>query len=239
MKKKNTKPTEDELKAEYQRRLDKWNNAKSLVDLYPESKELFPEIYTKLINESDRGAILIGAAYAEGFLEDFIHGILPRDNKQYKGKLLNYPGPISSFSSKIELLYAFRYMSSKNYETLNIIRKIRNKAAHEKKEFFLHEHRESIIKAFSTQYGDGARHFKEKAISRLVDYLTKQGLSESKEEDLDPKEFRRVIESEFVNKKLEGHWKLLIPKLELIEGLSLLMFQLAMNSKKTLELLND
>lgn len=97
-----------------------------------------------LTNESSRGAILIGTAKVEEYLEKLISSILPKEDKKYKTRLLNYPGPISSFSSKIELSYAFRLIDKDLYDALNILRKIRNNAAHTSDKFELNKVKQEI-----------------------------------------------------------------------------------------------
>lgn len=110
-------------------------------EIYPELN--FEMIY-KLTNESERGAVLIGTSKIEEFLNTFILKILPKDSKNYTSKLLKYPGPISSFSSKSELLFAFRYINKRFYNSLNKLRKLRNEAAHSSQEFNLTEQSELI-----------------------------------------------------------------------------------------------
>lgn len=83
-----------------------------------------------LLNESFRGAILISAAFVEDCLGNLIETNLPEKNKKYKKRLLSYPGPLSSFSSRIELSYAFRLINKNVYDSLNVLRKVRNTAAH-------------------------------------------------------------------------------------------------------------
>lgn len=88
-----------------------------------------------LSNESDRGGILLGCSIVERYLTELIETILPEDNKKYKNKILNYPGPLSTFSGKIELAYAFRIIDKNIYSALNSLRKIRNEAAHSNNDF--------------------------------------------------------------------------------------------------------
>jgi len=103
-------------------------------DLYP---ELNSDMIYKLANESERGAVLIGTAKIEEFLETFLSKILPQESNNSRKRLLEYPGPLSSFSSKIELLYAFRYINLQFYSSLNILRRLRNDAAHSYSDFDL------------------------------------------------------------------------------------------------------
>lgn len=95
------------------------------------------EFMMKLTNESERGAVLIGASKVEIFLEDLIRALLPSVEKRYTSKLLSYPGPLSSFSGKIELCFAFRIIDERVYKSLTALRKIRNDAAHSNEIFSL------------------------------------------------------------------------------------------------------
>jgi hypothetical protein len=106
-----------------------------------------------LTNESERGAILIGASKVEVYLEKLLDIILPSKTKAYKSRLLNYPGPLSSFSGKIELLYAFRIIEEQVYNSLNALRKIRNEAAHTADPFSLKAASGHLEKVYNFEYG--------------------------------------------------------------------------------------
>jgi hypothetical protein len=115
-------------------------------DEYP---ELNWEFAFKLTNESERGAILIGATKVEEYLIKLIEIILPITQKVYRNRLLKYPGPLSSFSGKIELLYAFRIIDKKVYDSLNRLREIRNQAAHSSDEFTLQQKKDRLEMIYS------------------------------------------------------------------------------------------
>jgi DNA-binding MltR family transcriptional regulator len=114
---------------------------KMKVDFYPSIGWDF--IYS-LTNESNRGAVLIGTAKVEEYIEKLIISVLPKQEKKYKLGLLKYPGALSSFSSKIELSFAFRLIDENLYNALNVLRKIRNKAAHTSEKFELDEVKKEI-----------------------------------------------------------------------------------------------
>jgi len=102
------------------------------------------EFAFKLTNESERGSLLIGAGKVEEYLEKLIIKILPTEKKGYKNKLLIYPGPLSSFSGKIEILYAFRIIDKKVYHSLNMLRKLRNNAAHSSSTYSIQKIKENL-----------------------------------------------------------------------------------------------
>jgi len=108
------------------------------ISFHPEIEALYNEIYYTMLNESGRGAILIATSFTDDFLTKLIECILPGEiSKTNKEKLFKYPGTISSYSSKIELAYAFRIIDKEIYDSLNILRRIRNDAAHSSEEFNL------------------------------------------------------------------------------------------------------
>src|ERR1700740_2379718 len=119
----------------------------------PKTPELNFEFIYKLTNESERGAILIGASKIEDYLKELILKVIPSHNKDYKNRLLDYPGPLSSFSGKIELTYAFRIIDEQVYNSLNTLRKIRNEAAHSDELFSLQENKKRLEKIYNFEDG--------------------------------------------------------------------------------------
>ena len=117
-----------------------------------EYKELNWDFTFNLTNESDRGAILIGGSKVEKYLEELIITILPSKLKTTKPRLLNYPGPLSSFSGKVELAYAFRLIDSKLYSSLSSLRKIRNDAAHSSSLYSLQKSKDQLESIYDFEY---------------------------------------------------------------------------------------
>ncbi len=81
-------------------------------------------------NQSDRGAAIVGAAWLDEELIAAIKTKFIEDEKPTKN-LFNGTGPLSSFSSKIELAYLLGIVNKNHYSDLHKIRKIRNEFAHE------------------------------------------------------------------------------------------------------------
>ncbi|MGV8947719.1 MAG: hypothetical protein ACOH1N_14925, partial [Lutibacter sp.] len=162
------------------------------LDLYP---ELNADMIYKLSNESERGAVLIGVSKIEEYLESFVKKILPNNSNKYQKKLLQYPGPLSSFSSKIELLYAFRYINHQFYISLNILRTMRNNAAHSFSEFDLEKENQKI---------EQINCFVDDDLKYVIDEIALSNMLEIKKKKLiriyEDKQFK--VDYEFINKTI-------------------------------------
>ena len=106
-----------------------------------------------LTNESERGALLVGSGKVEEFLERLLTKILPLKQKSYRDRLLSYPGPLSSFSGKIEILYAFRVIDKRVYDALSTLRKLRNQAAHSSNSFSIQAIKEKLETIYDFEDG--------------------------------------------------------------------------------------
>jgi DNA-binding MltR family transcriptional regulator len=82
-------------------------------------------------SESDRGAVLVAAAYIDEALEDllFVHFV---DDKKVAERLLTYPGPCSTLASRCDLAYCLGLLGKDIYTDIRTIIKIRNYFAHTK-----------------------------------------------------------------------------------------------------------
>ncbi len=118
--------------------------------------ELNSDFVINLSNESRRGAVLIGTAKVEDHINQLLEHILPKDSKKYRDRLINYPGPISTLASKMELLFAFRFIDEKLYKSLQALKKIRNDAAHISDKFGIEEIKGSLkaVLEFESHFDD-------------------------------------------------------------------------------------
>lgn len=94
-----------------------------------ESFKGIPEKLTKLLDsESDRGVILIVAAYLDELLGLIIRSATVSDS--LGAGLLDHRHPAGDFSGRISLCEAFGLIHEQEARALNLVRKIRNSAAH-------------------------------------------------------------------------------------------------------------
>jgi hypothetical protein len=88
-----------------------------------------PKKVTALVdNESDRGAILILAAYLEEILGLIVNAMCLSDEEG--ARIQEHRGPAGGFDLKIQLCSALGWIHSSEAKGLQSVRKIRNNAAH-------------------------------------------------------------------------------------------------------------
>ena len=83
-------------------------------------------------NASDRSAALVGAAYLANALQDYIQRTMRMDLEEAVATALFHEAraPLSDFSSRIEVAYAFGLIVKEDREDLHRVRRIRNVFAH-------------------------------------------------------------------------------------------------------------
>jgi DNA-binding MltR family transcriptional regulator len=95
--------------------------------------------FRQLASESDRGAALIGCSLLEDDLEQLLRSAMSRSADQKRvDSLFSGFAPLATFSAKISVCYALGLIDETLFHDLEIIRKIRNRFAHDptNKEFF-------------------------------------------------------------------------------------------------------
>lgn len=187
---------------------------------HPEVQDVIGVLFDKLLNESGRGAILIGTSHVEEHLTKLIETVMPSDKKAYRTRLLNYPGPISSFSAKIELAHAFRLIPVTLYDSLNALRKIRNEAAHSSSTFSLIEIADKLRLVYSL--GPSVPEIvKSEATEAMLKIKLENIRQIFDENQVDEESRRKLIEELVADKKRMASLESQVPHWELIYGLSL------------------
>ncbi len=82
-----------------------------------------------LKGESDRGLALVGHAYLDDALDEFLHAYF-LDDPEVVRQLLRQGGPIGSFKTRCDLAYALGLLGPDMFSDLDQIREIRNEFAH-------------------------------------------------------------------------------------------------------------
>lgn len=81
--------------------------------------------------ESDRACVILSAAMIENELENLLKRSLIPSTKRSDDLFDTATSPLGNFSSKIIMAYRLGIISKKLYNSINIIRKIRNQFAHD------------------------------------------------------------------------------------------------------------
>jgi Mannitol repressor len=105
---------------------------RDLVRLSPTEAEI-DFLLTELDTHNHRAAAILGGAFVEDALEYAIQRRLVRLGKERLAFLFEYPGPLSSFSAKIQVGFAIGLYGPVVRHDLDVIRQIRNGFPHAKK----------------------------------------------------------------------------------------------------------
>ena len=89
----------------------------------------FIDFRASLIQESDRGSVLMAAAFIEDKLEDLLEAYFVKNEKVCR-QLLKGNGALATFSSKIDLTFLLGLIPENIFNDLHLLRKIRNEFAH-------------------------------------------------------------------------------------------------------------
>jgi DNA-binding MltR family transcriptional regulator len=96
-------------------------------------------VFRQLAVESDRGAAIVGCSLLEDSLEQLLRSRMSKSaDARHVDRLFSGYAPLATFSAKSALCYALGLIDESIFQDLDIMRKIRNRFAHEhsSKEFF-------------------------------------------------------------------------------------------------------
>lgn len=100
--------------------------------------ELQLRFFRSLFDESDRGSVLLVAASLDGTLEQLhrmqMEAVASPPNKFLDGLFATH-APLSTFSARIQLGYGYGLVGREDFLDLELLRKLRNDAAHSPAEF--------------------------------------------------------------------------------------------------------
>ncbi|WP_024773029.1 MltR family transcriptional regulator [Aquimarina macrocephali] len=102
-----------------------------VVDKYFDFNQALIE-FSDLFNEkekNERSIAILGGTFLEMTLEHILYSFLPENEKEVD-KLFEYNCPLGNFSNKIQMAYCLGLIERIIKKDLNLVRKIRNKFAH-------------------------------------------------------------------------------------------------------------
>jgi hypothetical protein len=124
----------------------------------PESSwDTFREFAKEFKNESDRAAVILGAAQLDSYLRQLLEGyLLPVTSGN--DELLEGDAPLSTFSARINLCYRLGLIDRQFAKLLHLVRRTRNSFAHDVSGVSLNTgaHRDRIVdlvRGFSDNWG--------------------------------------------------------------------------------------
>lgn len=92
----------------------------------------FKDFRMSLLAESDRGSVLMAAAFIEDKITQLLETYMVQ-NKKIQEKIFNGNGALATFSSKIDMSFLLGLLAKNIYNDLGILRKLRNDFAHNAK----------------------------------------------------------------------------------------------------------
>ena len=118
------------------------------------SKNDVDEHIARLKAESDRGVMILAATMLEDALVTALSRLLPNASNKVKGEVFSNDGPLSTFSKRIVFAQAAGIISPTVAKQMNIIRRIRNAAAHAHAavDFSLDEVKQAIATMFQDDH---------------------------------------------------------------------------------------
>lgn len=94
------------------------------------SEEELEALFQSMQRDGPRGCAVVASAMVEDVLNGAILDRCVSLNKDEHSRLFEASGPLSTFSSKIAIAYAFGIIGPKTRHDLNLLREIRNAFAH-------------------------------------------------------------------------------------------------------------
>lgn len=108
----------------------------------PDVGEAFDRMLTEFSRETDRGAVLIAADIVSAHLEKVVRALAPATfQKKQLNQMLSYPGLLATFAARADLCHMAGFLDATAYQSIGILRALRNKAAHSQETFRLSDHR--------------------------------------------------------------------------------------------------
>ena len=124
----------EKLKALFEGTEDIFNNHPNTEIAQIELKRIneFKDFRISLLSESDRGSVLMAAAFIEDKITQLLETYMVQ-NKTIQKKIFDGNGALATFSSKIDIAFLLGLIPKNIYDDLGILRKLRNDFAHNAK----------------------------------------------------------------------------------------------------------
>src|SRR5712664_640382 len=107
------------------------------------------QIVQDIAKGDDRTTGIVGGAFAENILEQWLRSVLSHGDKESLEWLFRPESPLGSFRAKIDLCFALGIIGPISHKDLHYMREIRNKFAH--KTLMRNDRNELTSVSFKTQ----------------------------------------------------------------------------------------
>ena len=108
-----------------------------------------------LMQEADRGCILLGVSMLDEELNKLFKMILPSDTSKKRGKeIFDGKGAFGNLSFKLDIAYVCHLLPADLVSCIHRLRKLRNKLAHSPSTFTIQDNLQDINEVFSLVKGD-------------------------------------------------------------------------------------
>ncbi|EPP5349109.1 hypothetical protein [Vibrio parahaemolyticus] len=122
----------------------------------PEIDAFYNTYYEMLMDESDRGCILLGVSILDEQLDLLFRKILPDGTSKTKEKqIFDNKGAFGNIASKLDIAYVCRLLPLHIVESIKELRKARNNLAHKTSPFVLRENAEIMYNVLKRLEGKG------------------------------------------------------------------------------------
>jgi len=209
----------------------------------PAVTKFFEDVFPILINESDRGAVLLAVSQIDIALEEALKSVSPPNMTQKKLKqIFDYSGPLGTLAARTSMAYFFRIINKDVCDAVHCLRQIRNKVSHECKTFSFESCSDDVEKFYD--FGSNIP----ETVNKIAIELMMKSMLESALEIKDPrssdesklfKEPKEILEYLQRNPKYYETFEKELPKWKLAIGTALICGLLYYGAGKMNEVLGQ
>jgi hypothetical protein len=115
---------------------------------WPLELEVLPSDFSDILRESDRGAALLSSCYLEDFLDYGFHILVKANNlsNDEVEAVFSPLGPVGTLAAKIRLARLVGLIRPQTAKDMDLVREIRDRAAHVGQKFQLTDHVDALKK---------------------------------------------------------------------------------------------
>ena len=109
---------------------------------HPDVESLLETVMVSLVDESDRGAVLLAAVHVDECLKDLLSSVAPSGYAKKRQQLFG------SLATRADAAFVGRLIGEPVYRSIQALRALRNSVAHEAQKFKLEHHENEVRRIF-------------------------------------------------------------------------------------------